>query len=293
LRSLKNKKALLPPPKPRKLEKPAVVEETLDELKRQSEVLKQNKIQAHKPELPQTIVSKNLLPELEKMKSAERPTAGRQQKTGKRSVAELLAELEAMPDVAARPKPAPKLPPGSKPPPDLAKDQEKAFQQILEKLAALEQPGKSMEIQIDKPQVENFTSAIHERQPPRKAQAPAPEGTPGQTPQAEKDSAAPANDRIAADVLSLYVGIIQKMVFAHWKSPLGAEYNDIVEVSFYLYPKGNIDKPAFIKRSGEEQLNTLAVRAIYDSEPFPKFPPDLKASNLHIKIKFKYRPAND
>ncbi|MFQ5672425.1 MAG: TonB C-terminal domain-containing protein [Nitrospinales bacterium] len=324
LRALKNKKALLPPPKPRKLKKPAIVEETLDELKRQSEMLKQNKIQPQKPEPPQTIASENLLRELEELNVRREPeaesrtkknpdaaqekterekmkfaklsgTAAREEKAGKRSMAELLAELEALPGVAVKPESFPRPASENKPPPGAVENQEQAFAPILKKLAALEQPGKSMEIQIDKPAMEDFTSIIHKRkrQSPRKAQQQTPEGKPGQTEQRDRDIAAPANDKIATDLLSLYVGIIQKMVFAHWKSPLGAEYNDVVEVSFYLYPKGNIDKPTLIKKSPEEQLNTLAVRAVYDSEPFPRFPADLKASNLHVKIKFKYKPADE
>jgi len=63
-------------------------------------------------------------------------------------------------------------------------------------------------------------------------------------------------------------------------------------VSFYIFPGGNIDKPIVKKSSGVEALDTLAVRAVLDSAPFPKFPEELKMSNLHVNIYFKYVPKD-
>ena len=74
---------------------------------------------------------------------------------------------------------------------------------------------------------------------------------------------------------------------SNWKNPLGAEHKQVL-VSFYLYPSGKVDKPYVEKSSGNSQLDTLALRAIADSEPFPKFPSELKQANLHISIHFKY-----
>ena len=41
-----------------------------------------------------------------------------------------------------------------------------------------------------------------------------------------------------------------------------------------------------------ENLDDLALRAVVDSAPFPKFPKELNKSNLHININFKYVPPN-
>jgi len=41
-----------------------------------------------------------------------------------------------------------------------------------------------------------------------------------------------------------------------------------------------------------EALDTLAVSAVLDSVPFPEFPQELKMSNLHINIYFKYVPKD-
>ncbi len=99
--------------------------------------------------------------------------------------------------------------------------------------------------------------------------------------------APPREDKRGAEVLSLYAGFIREKVLSNWKNPLGAEQKQVL-VSFYLYPGGNVDKPYVEKSSGNPQLDALALRAITDSEPFPKFPSELKQPNLHISIHFKY-----
>jgi len=40
-------------------------------------------------------------------------------------------------------------------------------------------------------------------------------------------------------------------------------------------------------------LDTLAVRAVLDSAPFPELPKKLKLSNLHVNIYFKYVPKDE
>ncbi len=100
-------------------------------------------------------------------------------------------------------------------------------------------------------------------------------------------NAPPKDDKKSAEVLSLYAGFIREKVMSNWKNPLGAEHKQVL-VSFYLYPGGNVGKPYVEKSSGNPQLDSLALRAIADSEPFPKFPSELTQPNLHISIHFKY-----
>ena len=94
-----------------------------------------------------------------------------------------------------------------------------------------------------------------------------------------------------ADALSLYVEAIKERIYSNWKNPLGAESKE-VQVSFFLFSQGSIGKPFVEKSSGNEKLDSLAVRAILDSDPFPKFPPDLKEPSLHMTIRFKYIPQD-
>ena len=42
-----------------------------------------------------------------------------------------------------------------------------------------------------------------------------------------------------------------------------------------------------------KDLDALAVRAVLDSVPFPEFPKELKAANLHLEMYFKYVPKDE
>lgn len=94
----------------------------------------------------------------------------------------------------------------------------------------------------------------------------------------------------ASDPLSLYIGAVRSKIYKNWKEPLAEKFNKETVVAFTLFPKGNIDKPYLKQSAGIEQLDTLAIRAVLDSEPFPEFPKDLKVPNLSISIQFKYVP---
>ena len=61
-------------------------------------------------------------------------------------------------------------------------------------------------------------------------------------------------------------------------------------VAFTIFPKGNIDKPVIRESAGDENLDSIAVRAIFDSVPFPPLPQELHRLNLRVSIIFKYVP---
>jgi TonB family protein len=90
-----------------------------------------------------------------------------------------------------------------------------------------------------------------------------------------------------------YVGMIQKKIYKNWQTAESlSPREEKVIVSFFISPQGNIDKPFVKTSSGVENLDDLALRAVMDSAPFPKFPKELNKSNLHINIYFKYVPPN-
>jgi len=92
-----------------------------------------------------------------------------------------------------------------------------------------------------------------------------------------------------ADALSKYVGEVYIKVFKNWKDPLGGG-NGRVEVSFTIFPKGNIATPKIVKSSGESKLDSLAIRAIKNAVPLPPFPKELKEPNLPLTFEFTYVP---
>ena len=99
----------------------------------------------------------------------------------------------------------------------------------------------------------------------------------------------PETESEVSSALSLYVGRIYKRIYSRWKTPLGQKFKDVV-VSFTIFSKGNIDNPTIRKSAGDKSLDSIAVRAILDSVPFPALPKELHRSNLKINIVFKYVP---
>ena len=94
------------------------------------------------------------------------------------------------------------------------------------------------------------------------------------------------NEKSGALAISQYVGLVHVKILENWKDPLGGEGQ--AQVSFRIFPEGNIDRPALKKSSGVAKLDTLALRAVKLSEPFPPFPKELKRPNLPITVNFDY-----
>lgn len=92
-----------------------------------------------------------------------------------------------------------------------------------------------------------------------------------------------------ADALSKYVGDVYVKIYEHWKDPLGGG-NGIVQVSFSIFPKGNITMPKILKSSGDPKLDNLAIRAIKNAVPLPPFPKEIREPNLPLILKFDYVP---
>ena len=93
-----------------------------------------------------------------------------------------------------------------------------------------------------------------------------------------------------SNVLSTYVGKVYKRVYSKWKTPLGIKAKKVV-VAFTIFRNGNIDKPVIRESAGDENLDSIAVRAILDAVPFPMLPEELRRPNLRTNITFKYVPA--
>ena len=97
----------------------------------------------------------------------------------------------------------------------------------------------------------------------------------------------PETESEVSSALSLYVGGVYKRIYSRWKTPLGQKISDVV-VSFTIFSKGNINNPTIRKSAGDKNLDSIAVRAILSSVPFPALPKELHRSNLKINIVFNY-----
>ena len=102
----------------------------------------------------------------------------------------------------------------------------------------------------------------------------------------------PETESEVSSALSLYVGGVYKRIYSRWKTPLGQKISDVV-VSFTIFSKGNIDNPTIRKSAGDKNLDSIAVRAILSSVPFPALPKELHRSNLKINIVFNYVPEKN
>ncbi len=168
-------------------------------------------------------------------------------------------------------------------------EKSQAFDSILKKLDSLDTKAKDIDTNIVVPETlaQNFQSDIRKVSVPKQVQV----DVVISANQAYVQSPIPGKP--GADALSLYKGMIIQKVMENWHAPLGQDYNKMVVISFNIYAQGNIDRPDLKESSQVKLLDNLALRAIRESEPFPKFPESLKSSNLNISIHFKYIPEKN
>jgi TonB family protein len=231
-----------------------------------------------KENLPETPAS--LEKQLESVPESKEPEKPKAPEVDLLKELELLAKLDASPVL---------VPDVEKEVSEIAKEKQKSsesYDPIIEKLGALSVDSELVKVEISRVQItsSSFQSKLRNL----------PKASPPNTEPGKEDSFVLSENEgnPGADAQSLHVGIIQEKVFQNWREPLAQEYNREAVVSFYIFSQGNIDKPFVKKSSGVETLDTLAVRAVLDSAPFPEFPKELKMSNFRIEMHFKYVPKD-
>jgi TonB family protein len=163
----------------------------------------------------------------------------------------------------------------------------KAYESVLKKFESLSVESLRVKVEVagvrlDKSQFQSKLRALPD--------------SPEKTETKSKDELYVFSDREgtpAADLQSLYAGMVQERVYRNWRDPLAERHSKEAVISFHIFPKGNIDKPFIKQSSGVEALDNLALRAVLDSLPFPSFPKKLKMSNLFLSIYFKYVPKDE
>ncbi len=161
-----------------------------------------------------------------------------------------------------------------------------SFESIAEKFGSLSVDSEPVKVEVSSAKIDSTSFQSKLRSLPKTTHIPSESGAGDSYVFSEKEGVP------GSDIQSLYVGMIQERIYKNWREPLAEEHNQETVVSFFIFPHGNIDKPFVKKSSGVEALDTLAVRAILDSVPFPEFPQELKLSNLNINIYFKYVPKD-
>ncbi|MEE9258175.1 MAG: TonB family protein, partial [Nitrospinaceae bacterium] len=239
-------------------------------------------------EAPVAAAEEESLEELEFAALTPKPAELEKKPSGK-TAAELLRELEKIEEleaIASKPPVKevrePQVPPLEEP------RRVELLEPIREKLGSLRPVPLEIDIDISKEKLslEEFRSGLRKLKIPEKLLGKGVD-------QMDKIDAM-VGGTVGADLLSLYIGEIYKRVYEKWRQPVGAKMEEAeVFVAFHIFPLGNIDKPDIRKSTGDENLDSLALRAVLDAEPFPGFPDELKVSNLHVTIHFKYIPEEN
>lgn len=253
-----------------------IQEKTFDELN----ALKNKKVE-FKPSNVEPLPIEDPLEQFENLKTKELE----KQQDGKSAVDLLqeLAKVEAKSSEAHEPLEPPKNKPIVVP------EKSQAYDPIIQKLESLNYEPKEIKPDIVASQSLSkvFKSDIRKVNAPEQVHVEV-VVSPGKAFVQSPDQGEPS-----ADVLAQYIGLIHEKIYKNWREPLAENHNKEVVFSFYVYPKGNIDRPELKMSSRVELLDNLALRAILESEPFPSFPKDINASNLNISIHFKYIPEKN
>ena len=259
-KSIKEKKTIVPVPPP------------------PTEILEDVEVPEIEESLPETPASLAKLQEsVSESKEPEKPKAPKR---------DLLQELEQVAKLDASPVLVPDLKAGEPEPVERIEKSSESYDPIIEKLSSFSIESEPINVEVSNTRLDSSSFQSKLRTLPRDSQV---------TDESETENSHVFTKKegpTGADAQSLYVGMIQEKIFKNWREPLAEKHNQEVVVSFFIFPSGNIDKPFIKKSSGVEALNTLAVRAVLDSVPFPEFPRELKMSNLHINIYFKYVPKD-
>jgi len=86
-----------------------------------------------------------------------------------------------------------------------------------------------------------------------------------------------------------YKARIEQSLKANWKKPF---LNKPISASvhFVIMDNGNIKDAIIVKSSGNSDFDRSVLKAIYDSQPFPKFPPAYSSQTLGVLYTFELEP---
>ena len=240
--------------------------EDIESLKMKTAVEKKKKSISKKDEKKELTLEEKRFQEL----SEKSPTQKSQDKPEKKS--DLLKDLDELAqlnkqDDAALSKPK-------------IKQTDSKAAELLKQLESIK--NESVQIKIDTSKLsprhsQKFKSGIRNLNVGKKFSALAASGEPGDP---------------GADALSKHVGEVYLKVFKNWKDPLGGG-TGMVQVSFTIFPKGNISTPEIVKSSGDSKLDNLAILAVKNAEPLPPFPKEIREPNLPFILEFTYETSKN
>jgi TonB family protein len=88
-----------------------------------------------------------------------------------------------------------------------------------------------------------------------------------------------------------YKARLEDALKAHWRRPVASGSKVIsASVHFIITASGQAESIQIVTSSGNPAFDQTILRAVYESVPFPKFPPQYEASNLGVLYTFELTP---
>lgn len=90
-----------------------------------------------------------------------------------------------------------------------------------------------------------------------------------------------------------YKARLEDALKAHWRRPVASGPKVIsASVHFIITASGQVESVQIVTSSNNPAFDQTILRAVYDSVPFPKFPPQYEAANLGVLYTFELTPEN-
>lgn len=88
-----------------------------------------------------------------------------------------------------------------------------------------------------------------------------------------------------------YKARLEDALKAHWRRPVASGSQVIsASVHFVITASGQAESVQIVSSSGSPGFDQTILRAVYDSVPFPRFPPQYEAPNLGVLYTFELTP---
>lgn len=90
-----------------------------------------------------------------------------------------------------------------------------------------------------------------------------------------------------------YKARLEDALKAHWRRPVASGPKVIsASVHFIITVSGQVERVEIVSSSNNPAFDQTILRAVYDSVPFPKFPPLYEAPSLGVLYTFELTPEN-
>ncbi len=156
------------------------------------------------------------------------------------------------------------------------------------------EPPKKKAVVPPKPKIEPKKSTVTQKTKPKPVKTPpAPPKPEPVPPEPPKPAPAKPQPKLEIDpaLPAWYYETVRDTVWRNWQEPSGVMVGSDgirVVIGFDILRSGKTTKPRIIESSGDSRLDLSALRAVFDSNPFPPLPAEFKEEQLGVRFSFVY-----